>query len=497
MRDVLLPAASLPLKKSESAAASMPGPESPSELLLPSQSQSQSQSPSQSPSQSQSLTVLYVEDDPAVRMGSLQALEIAGFEVRAFGSAEQVLPHLRPGVRGILLTDVKLPGMSGLALLDRVRRIDSDLPVILVTGHGDISMAVEAMRNGAYDFVEKPFSPEQLTDVVRRAIEKRSLSLEVESLRNSLASATAIEAKVVGRSLAMGELRRVVLDIASTNADVLITGETGTGKEVIARSLHDYGKRKAGPFVALNCGGMPETLFESEVFGHEAGSFTGAVKRRIGKIEQAAGGTLFLDEIESMPVKLQVKLLRALQERQFERLGSNELHPMDCRIIAATKEDLLRPPPEIAFRSDLYYRLSVVVLDIPPLRERREDIPALLNHFLLQGALRYERPVPEVASARMQDMMAHAWPGNVRELRNAADRIILGLPGRERSVGPHAGERALDEQVAFFERSLIEEALVASRGSATVASELLKVPKKTLYDKMKRLGLSAEEFRPQ
>jgi two-component system C4-dicarboxylate transport response regulator DctD len=229
------------------------------------------------------------------------------------------------------------------------------------------------------------------------------------------------------------------------------------------------------------------------VFGHEAGAFTGAAKRRVGKIEHASGGTLFLDEIESMPPNLQVKLLRALQERQFERLGSNELLPMDCRVVAATKEDLLHPPAEISFRSDLYYRLSVVVLDIPPLRERREDIPALLNHFILQGAMRYERPVPEVSSARLREIMTHSWPGNVRELRNAVDRMVLNLPSRER--GTIDGARALDEQVALFERHLIEEALTASRGHAAAASELLKVPKKTLYDKLKRLGLSADEFR--
>lgn len=440
--------------------------------------------------------VLYVEDDPAVRLGTTQALQIAGFEVRPFGSAEHVAPHLVPGLRGVLVTDVKLPGMSGLALLARARHIDADMPVILVTGHGDIAMAVQAMRMGAYDFIEKPFSPEQISDVVRRAIEKRVLSLEVESLRTRLSSLNAIEAKIVGRSSTMSELRRVILDIASTNADILITGETGTGKELVARCLHDYGKRKAGPFAAINCGGMPETLFESEVFGHEAGSFTGAAKRRIGKIEHAAKGTLFLDEIETMPPALQVKLLRTLQERQFERLGSNELLPMDCRVVAATKADLLHPPPHTPFRGDLYYRLSVVVLNIPPLRERREDIPALFSHFLLQAALRYERVVPEVTGERMQQLMTHSWPGNVRELRNAADRMTLGLPFLEQAErGEPASTRSLDEQVAMFERHLIEEALTASGGRAAAASDLLRIPKKTLYDKLKRLGLSVDEFR--
>ena len=441
-------------------------------------------------------TVLYVEDDPAVRMGTTQSLQIAGFQVRAFGSAEQVIHHLVPGMRGVLLTDVKLPGMGGLELLERLQQIDREVPVILVTGHGDISMAVQAMRTGSYDFIEKPYSPEQLADVVRRALDKRALSLEVASLRTRVASMESIDAKLIGRSSAMGELRRVVLDIASTNADVLIVGETGSGKELVARCLHDFGKGKSSPFAALNCGGLPEQLFESEVFGHESGSYTGAAKRRIGKIEHAGSGTLFLDEIETMPMSLQVKLLRALQERQFERLGSNELLPMQCRVIAATKGDLLHPRAEMLFRSDLYYRLSVVVLNIPPLRERREDIPALFQHFLLQAALRYERPVPEITHARTQQLMTYHWPGNVRELRNSADRMVLGLPLLERPGDEvTAKRRSLDEQLNIFERHLIQEALSASAGRAAAASELLGVPKKTLYDKLKRLGLSVDDFR--
>ena len=444
---------------------------------------------------STSTVVLYVEDDPSVRLGSTQSLQLAGFEVHAYGSAEQAITHLVPGLRGILVTDVRLPGMDGLQLLERVQRIDAGIPVILVTGHGDISMAVQAMRMGAYDFIEKPFSPEQICEVVGRAIEKRSLSLEVDLLRTRLSGINTIDAKIVGRSSAMTDLRRIILDIASTNADVLITGETGTGKELVARCLHDYSKRKNGAFAALNCGGMPELLFESEVFGHEAGSFTGAAKRRIGKIEHASGGTLFLDEIETMPLSLQVKLLRTLQERKFERLGSNELLPMDCRIIAATKADLLHPPPELPFRNDLYYRLGVVVLNIAPLRERREDIPALFSHFLLQAAVRYERAVPDPTSAQRQALMQHHWPGNVRELRNSADRMVLGLPVIDGSVERGAEPRSLDEQLAVFERHLLEEALTACGGRVATASEMLQLPKKTLYDKLKRYGIGADEFR--
>jgi DNA-binding NtrC family response regulator len=440
--------------------------------------------------------VLFVEDDPTVRFGSTQALELAGRTVRAFGSAEEVLPALTPGCRGVLVTDVRLPGLDGMALLERAKRIDADLPVIVVTGHGDVSMAVQAMRVGAYDFIEKPFSADRLNEAIGRALETRRLVREVNSLRSQLSGLESIEAKLIGRSAAMVNLRRVVLDIASTNADVLITGETGTGKELVARCLHDYSKRRSGHFAAINCGGIPEPLFESEVFGHEAGSFTGAARRRVGKMEHAAGGTLFLDEIESMPPGLQVKLLRCLQERQFERLGSNELQPLSCRVITATKSDLLRPPADRPFRSDLYYRLSVVVLELPPLRERREDIPILFGHFLLQAAARYERPLCSVPDGVMNELMALSWPGNVRELRNVADRLVLGLPlGEPGATHGLSPARSLDEQMAMFERHVIEEALSRCGGRAVLASERLGVPKKTLYDKMKRLGISTEEFR--
>ena len=440
--------------------------------------------------------VLFVEDDPTVRFGSAQALELAGRTVRAFASAEEALPAVTPGFRGVLVTDVRLPGIDGMALLERAKRIDADLPVIVVTGHGDVSMAVQAMRSGAYDFIEKPFSADRLNVAIDRALETRRLTLEVNSLRNQLSGLESIEAKLIGRSTAMSNLRRVVLDIASTNADVLITGETGTGKELVARCLHDYSKRRNANFAAINCGGIPETLFESEVFGHEAGAFTGAARRRVGKMEHAAGGTLFLDEIESMPVGLQVTLLRCLQERQFERLGSNVLQPMSCRVITATKSDLLRPSAEQPFRSDLYYRLSIVVLELPPLRERREDIPMLFGHFLLQASARYERPLCSVPDGVMNELMGRPWPGNVRELRNVADRVVLGLPlGEPGTNHGSSTARSLDEQMAMFERHVIEEALSRCGGRAVLASERLGVPKKTLYDKMKRLGISTEEFR--
>ncbi|MDX3907321.1 MAG: sigma-54 dependent transcriptional regulator [Pigmentiphaga sp.] len=441
------------------------------------------------------LTVLFVEDDPAVRLGGKQALQLAGLTVHALESGEQALKLLVAGFPGILVTDVKMSGMDGLELLRRALEVDPGLPVILVTGHGDISMAVQAMRLGAYDFIEKPFSSELLSEVVQRALEKRGLTLEVQSLRQQLENRRAIEGVLLGRSPAIEALRRVSQDLADTDADVLVVGETGTGKELVARCLHDYSPRRGRHFSALNCGGVPETLFESEVFGHEAGAFTGAAKRRIGKIEYAQGGTLFLDEIETMPPVLQIKLLRTLQERVFERLGANEPLPMDCRIVAATKCDLLAETERGTFRPDLYYRLSVAVLEIPPLRERREDIPLLFEHFVLQAAVRYGREAPVVSTAQLQSLMAHHWPGNVRELRNVADRFVLGLTKDKLAGGAASGRRSLEEQLTMFERLLIEDALKNCSGRTTAASELLGLPRKTLYDKMHRLGLSTEDFK--
>jgi two-component system C4-dicarboxylate transport response regulator DctD len=444
------------------------------------------------------LKVLFVEDDPAVRLGSKQALQLAGFDVQTFESAEKVRKHLLPEFPGILVSDVKLPGIDGLALLRQAKGIDPDLPVILVTGHGDISMAVEAMREGAYDFIEKPFSSEQLSETVKRALDKRRLTLENQTLRRKLENRQGIEAKILGRSPAVEQLRRMILNLADTDASVLILGETGTGKELVARCLHEHGNRRESNFIAINCGGMPETLFESEVFGYEAGAFTGAVKRRIGKIEHAGQGTFFLDEIESMPLPMQSKLLRTLQERQFERLGSNDLVPMECRVIAASgRTDLKELSSQQGFRQDLYYRLSVLEITLPPLRERREDIPLLFEHFLVRASQRYNRQIPTFSRSQLHQLMTYDWPGNVRELRNIADRGVLGMPSDlwGSSGGSPASPRSLSEQVDQFERYLIEEALRAHSGRAAAVSEALGLPKQTLYDKMRRYGISTEGFK--
>ncbi len=440
----------------------------------------------------QALKVLIIEDDPDVRLGCEQALQLEGIPTLGAESAEAARPLIGPDFRGVVVSDIRLPRMDGMTFLREIASIDPELPVVLITGHGDVSMAVQAMKDGAHDFIQKPFAPDHLVEVVRRALEKRRLILEVRDLRTQLAGRDQLEARLIGNNPGMERLRQLITGLANSAADVLIHGETGTGKEMVARCLHEASPRRKGNFVAINCGGLPETLFESEIFGHEAGAYTGAAKRRIGKIEYASGGTLFLDEIESMPMAMQIKLLRVLQERTLERLGSNTPIPVDCRIVAATKDDLRLLSDQGRFRADLYYRLSVANLSLPPLRERREDIPLLFQHFLLQAAARHERPVPPCDAARVRQLVGYQWPGNVRELRNVADRCVLGIEGGAPPFGADVdtGTRPLSEMVDSFERALIADALRRHQGSLSRSAEALGMAKTTLHDKIRKYGLS-------
>ncbi len=437
---------------------------------------------------------LLIEDERAVRMATAQTLELGGFTVHACSSAEQAQPWLQPEFAGVIVTDVRLPGRSGLDVLAEAVALDPDLPVIVVTGHGDVGMAVEAMRAGAYDFIEKPFAAERLMETVRRAQEKRRLVLENRRLKAAWAAHPDMPV-LIGQSAETERVRKMIRSVGPTVVDILINGQTGTGKEVVARQLHAASGRK-GPFVAINCGALPETVFESEIFGHEAGAFTSAQKRRIGKLEYAKGGTVFLDEIESTPLALQVKLLRVLQERSLERLGGNEPIGIDCRVIAASKADLLQLSAQGTFREDLYYRIGVVNINLPRLAERRDDIPLLLAHFVQLAAFRYQRSAPQWTPAQMAQWQARDWPGNVRELRNFADRLVLGVAEGIASVaGPDtkAGMEfeSLPHQVDAYERLLIAEAMSASDGNVATAAERLGVPKKTLYDKLKKYHLAA------
>jgi two-component system, NtrC family, C4-dicarboxylate transport response regulator DctD len=435
--------------------------------------------------------VLIVEDDPEVRHGIAQALDLAGLGVLPVPSAEEALRVAEPGMRAVVVTDVRLPGMDGLQLLARLKALDAALPVIVITGHGDVQTAVEAMRAGAADFIEKPFSSERLAQIARQALLTRCAYLDALQLDDA---PQRIEAQIVGRSRAIGDLRHKLLALTDVDANVLIFGETGTGKESAARSLHGFGARARHEFVALNCAGLPESLFDSEIFGHEAGAFTGASSRRIGKIEYAAGGTLFLDEIETMPMLLQAKLLRVLQERSFERLGSNQSRPMQCRIVAGTKVDLRKLSTQGAFREDLYYRLAVVELRLPPLRERLEDVPLLFQKFVFDAAKAAGVPLRPVPGAYLLDLMTREWPGNVRELRNSAERFVLGmLSGDELGAEPREASPSFEQRVNAFERHLIVQALQRAGGRISVAAADMGMARKTLYDKMRKLGVTRSD----
>jgi two-component system C4-dicarboxylate transport response regulator DctD len=444
--------------------------------------------------------VLLVDDEEHIRLAAEQALSLSGLMVRCLDNAKAALSMVEQEFPGVVVSDIKMPGMDGLTLLERVLAIDRDLPVILITGHGDVGMAVDAMRAGAYDFVEKPFSSERLVDTVRRAMDKRRLTMENRCLRRELDAQSTLGPRIIGRTAAIQRLRATIAQIADIDADVLIYGETGTGKELVARALHEQSNRRGKHFVAVNCGAVPENLIESELFGHEAGAFTGAKSRRIGKFEHANGGTLFLDEIESMPLQAQVHLLRVLQERAVERIGANVLVPLNLRVVAASKVDLREAATRGEFREDLYYRLSVVNLTMPPLRERGEDIPMLFHHFLLVASARYAREVPALTPEQLHRLMSRAWPGNVRELRNAAERyVLLGEDqdyGLERLTGEVEERPAmtLPEQVECFERSLIEQQLVGQKGSIKDTMAALGLPRKTLYDKMKKYGLEKGDY---
>lgn len=325
--------------------------------------------------------VLFIDDEKHIRQANRQTLELADLEVICHESAEDALPLLNREWLGVVVCDIRLPRMDGLHFLLEAQQLDKDLPVILITGHGDVSTAVQAMRDGAYDFIEKPYSAERLVKTVQRALEKRSLTLENRNLRRELEAHSTPGPRIIGKTPAMEKLRATISQVANTGADVLVLGETGTGKELVARSLHEHSTRRTRNFVAVNCGALPETMIESELFGHEAGAFTDARSQRIGKIEHANGGTLLLDEIESMPLRVQIHLLRVLQERSLERLGSNQLIELDLRVVAATKVDLRHQAEMGGFREDLYYRLNVVRLEIPPPARKAGGYPSALSSF--------------------------------------------------------------------------------------------------------------------
>ena len=457
--------------------------------------------------------LLLVEDEAPLRQAIAEQLGDRGYQVEQAESGEAALAHLADFAFDIIVTDLRLPGIDGSAVIEAAVARYPHIIAIVVTGFGTVKDAVEAIKRGAWDFVSKPFQIDELLHVLDSAIEQRRLKSENAYLRSQLEERYRFEG-IVGKSRPMERLFQLLETVAPTNSTILISGETGTGKEVVARAIHHNSPRRVHRFVALNCSAIPETLLEAELFGHVRGAFTGAVGNRQGRLEQAHKGTLFLDEVGTMSVALQMKLLRVLQEREFERVGDSHTIKVDVRVIAATNSDLARLVAEGQFREDLFYRLNVIPVQLPPLRDRKEDIPLLVQHFLAKfeadrGALEGGRPAVAltVSQEAMRRLMAYPWPGNVRQLENAVERAVAFTVGRSQiDVGdlPTEVQQAqdtpaasavtlpedgmdLDAFVANIERELIQRSLERTGGNKGQAARLLNLKRTTLVEKLKRL----------
>jgi two-component system response regulator AtoC len=452
---------------------------------------------------------LLVVDDDALIREELQALFAAQpYQVQCVGSVADAMHCLGQGTFALALVDVRIGGGDGIALTKDIREHWPNVDVIMITGYGSIKNAVEAMRQGAVDYITKPFQPEELLHAVHKALERRQLIDEIEYLRSQLSERYAF-ANMVSRNPAMLEVFATLELLAGNDVTVLITGESGTGKELAARAIHFQGKRRTGRFVAINCAAVPEALMESELFGYERGAFTGAMGERIGKIELAHGGTLFLDEVESIPIPMQAKLLRVLEERAIERLGGNRRIEVDMRVVAATNLDLRRAVKDGRLREDFYYRINVVPINLPPLRERPEDVPLLVAEFLRRNALAREKGINRLSERALNQLMAYDWPGNIRELSNIMERAALRAKGdtiREVDVpaaGASDGRRTRETQyqsglrqfLKDAEREYLTEILGQYHGGIARCARHASVDQATLHRKIKAHGLRAEDFR--
>ncbi len=448
-------------------------------------------------------TILIVDDEPGVRLALTGVLTDEGYSVEAVASGEACLDRLTRGPVDLILLDVWLPGIDGLTTLARLRERQVDAQVVLISGHGNIESAVRAIKLGAFDFVEKPLSLEKTVLVVSNALRQRRLEAENRALRAKVDRTQTM----VGESYAMRQLREQVAMAAPTNGRVLIYGENGTGKELVARTVHTLSRRRAGPFIEVNCAAIPEELIESELFGHVRGAFTGAVADRRGKFEAADGGTLFLDEIGDMSVKTQAKVLRVLQEQTLEAVGGTTPIKVDARVIAATNKELQAEIRAGRFREDLYFRLNVIPIFVPPLRDRREDVPLLADHFMAELAREYGRRVKTLDAGAIDAIQRYQWPGNVRELRNVIERLMIMVPGDSISApdlgfldisglgaaaAPASGtERlTLHEARDRFERDLILRTLADQQGNMSRTADVLGVERSNLYRKMKAFGIA-------
>ncbi|HYV56045.1 MAG TPA: sigma-54 dependent transcriptional regulator [Candidatus Nitrosopolaris sp.] len=450
--------------------------------------------------------ILVVDDNVALRDSLRETLSTEGYGVQAVENAIQAIAELERQEADVVLADLTLPRVSGLELLDRVKKSWPPTEVIVITGQGSIATAVDAIKRGAYHYVTKPFTAEEILHLVGQALERRRLVSRKERLEEELSQARGVQ-HLVGQSEAVQKIRAIIQTAAGSEATVLIQGESGTGKEIIANAIHAQSKRSRGPLVKMNCAAVPETLLESELFGHEKGAFTGADRRRIGRFEQADGGPLFLDEVCEMHPRLQAKFLRALQEREIERLGSSTPIPVDVRIIAATNRELKKALEEGALREDLYYRLNVILLQVPPLRERMDDVPILAMHFLRKYAAREGSAMTVIADDAMNVLLSYAWPGNVRELENAIERaVVLGTGDRLRAADlpPQVHRRGDDQHplvpahltLEEMEKLAIVQALRLTGGNKSEAAERLGIHRTSLYDKMRRYGISDPNARP-
>ena len=454
-------------------------------------------------------TILIVDDEPGVRTSLTGVLRDEGYTVEAVPSGEACLDRVTRGPVDLIVLDVWLPGMDGLATLARLRERQVDAQVVLISGHGNIESAVRAIKMGAFDFVEKPLSLEKTVLVVRNALRQRRLEAENQALRARVDRTQTM----VGESYAMRQLREQVAMAAPTNGRVLIYGENGTGKELVARTIHTLSRRRNNAWVEVNCAAIPEELIESELFGHVRGAFTGAVADRRGKFEVADGGTIFLDEIGDMSLKTQAKVLRVLQEQTLEAVGGTTRIRVDARVLAATNKDLQAEIRAGAFREDLYFRLNVIPIFVPPLRERQEDIPLLAEHFMAEFSREYGRRAKAFDTGAIAVLQRYGWPGNVRELRNVIERLMIMAPGdsitgmdvtflQQNAVGrpeppeQAAGRQKLHEARDQFERDLILRTLAEQQGNMSKTAEVLGVERSNLYRKMRAFGI-APSRRPE
>ncbi len=445
------------------------------------------------------LPVLIVDDEAANLTSLAKVLEREGFTVRSASDARGALECLRAESVAVMVTDFQMPGMTGLDLLKTAKSVSPETDVILMTAYGTIEMAVDAMKHGAYDFVVKPFKRHDIVAPVKRALEKQLLLAENRRLKAELERSLGSR-RIIGQSTVMRETLDLVDQVAPSSATVLITGESGTGKELIARAIHDGSPRKNKPFVAINCAAIPDTILESELFGAEKGAFTGATQRREGRFERAHQGTLFLDEIGEMAPHVQVKLLRVLQEGEIERLGGTQTVPVDCRIVAATNRDLAKEVAEGRFREDLYYRLNVITLRLPPLRERPDDVPLLAQHFLQTYARKNNKNIVGIEPEAIEMMMGYSWPGNVRELENVTERAVVLARGdriTENDLPPKVRTRGGASRMISFplgtpleevEQKLVNETLKMTKGDKRLAAQLLGIATRTIYRKLDAWG---------